>query len=110
MPRTTLEIDAPILRDLKRLQRQERKSLGRLVSELLARALEERRSRAPETVTFAWISRPMGDLVRERPARGNQVPDAHLAALSRQHGVATLYTSDSDFRRFAFLKVVNPFE
>lgn len=49
------------------------------------------------------------DVVRNWPARGNQVPDAHLAALLRQHGVGTLYTSDADFRRFDFLRVVNPF-
>lgn len=49
------------------------------------------------------------DVVRELPARGNQVPDAHLAALLRQHGVGTLYTNDRDFRRFDFLHVINPF-
>ena len=49
------------------------------------------------------------ELVRSWPARGNQVPDAHLAALLRQHGVGTLYTSDTDFRRFDFLRIVNPF-
>ena len=49
------------------------------------------------------------EVVRNRPARANQVPDAHLAALLRQHGVGTLYTSDADFRRFDFLRVVNPF-
>ena len=43
------------------------------------------------------------------PVRGNLVPDAHLAALLRQHGVKTLYTRDTDFRRFDFLEVRNPF-
>ncbi|KAB2867691.1 MAG: antitoxin, partial [Burkholderiaceae bacterium] len=37
--RTTIDIDDPILKDLKRLQRREGKSLGRLVSDLLAQAL-----------------------------------------------------------------------
>jgi predicted nucleic acid-binding protein len=41
--------------------------------------------------------------------RGNLVPDAHLAALLRQHGVRRLYTNDADFRKFAFLDVRNPF-
>jgi toxin-antitoxin system PIN domain toxin len=41
--------------------------------------------------------------------RGNLVPDAHLAALLRQHGVRTLYTADADFRRFRFLDVRDPF-
>jgi len=40
--------------------------------------------------------------------RGNLVPDAHLAALLRQHGVTVLYTADADFRRFDFLDVRNP--
>jgi len=60
MPRTTLDIDAPILRDLKRLQKRERKSLGRLVSDLLAQALGPRAARGPERRDFSWVSRPMG--------------------------------------------------
>ncbi len=44
------------------------------------------------------------------PARGNLVPDAHLAALLRQHGVRTIYTCDRDFRKFDFLEVRDPFE
>jgi uncharacterized protein len=43
------------------------------------------------------------------PVRGNLVPDAHLAALLRQHGVRTLYTRDADFRKFALLDVRDPF-
>ncbi len=44
------------------------------------------------------------------PVRGNLVPDAHLAALLRQHGINTLYSNDADFRKFSFLTVINPFE
>ena len=44
------------------------------------------------------------------PARGNLVPDAHLATILRQHGVNVLYTNDSDFRKFSFLEVCNPFD
>lgn len=40
--------------------------------------------------------------------RGNLVPDAHLAALLRFHGVRRLYTHDRDFRRFDFLDVRDP--
>jgi hypothetical protein len=32
--RTTLDIDDPVLKEIKRLQRREGKSLGRLVSDL----------------------------------------------------------------------------
>ncbi len=42
-------------------------------------------------------------------ARHKLVPDVHLAALLRQHGVKTLYTRDRDFRRFDFLDVRDPF-
>jgi toxin-antitoxin system PIN domain toxin len=44
----------------------------------------------------------------DRPPRGNLVPDAHLAAILRQHGVRTLYTRDRDFLRFGFLEVRDP--
>ena len=43
------------------------------------------------------------------PVRGNLVPDAHLAALLRQHGVRKIYTTDTDFKKFDFLQVVSPF-
>jgi len=41
--------------------------------------------------------------------RGNAVPDAHLVALMRQHGVATIYTRDRDYRRFDGIQVRDPF-
>ena len=43
------------------------------------------------------------------PVRGNLVPDANLAALLLQHGVRKIYTADSDFNKFDFLEVKNPF-
>ena len=43
------------------------------------------------------------------PFRGNLVPNAHIAALLLQHGVRKIYTADSDFKKFEFLKVRNPF-
>ena len=49
------------------------------------------------------------EVTRKVPTRGNGVPDAHLATLLRQHGVATLYTNDRDFRKFDFLNVRDPF-
>jgi uncharacterized protein len=49
------------------------------------------------------------EVTKEMPTRGNDVPDAHLATLLRQHGVATLYTNDRDFRKFDFLNVRDPF-
>lgn len=42
-------------------------------------------------------------------ARANEVPDAHLATLMRQHGVRTIYTRDRHFRRFEGIDVRDPF-
>ena len=56
MPRTTIDIDASVLRELKELRRHERKTLGELVSELLARALASR-ERPP--TSLAWNSKNM---------------------------------------------------
>ena len=41
-------------------------------------------------------------------ARGNLVPDAHIATILRQHGVNRIYTADTDFLKFRFLEVINP--
>lgn len=41
--------------------------------------------------------------------RGNQVPDAHLAALMRQHGVRIVYTRDRNFRRYDDVESRDPF-
>ncbi len=58
--RTTIDIDDPILKDLKRLQKREGKSLGRLVSDLLAQSLADQRSTEPPPASvFNWIARPM---------------------------------------------------
>jgi toxin-antitoxin system PIN domain toxin len=53
--------------------------------------------RAPGEVDGFWSV--FRSTAGERP-RGNDVPDAHLAALMRQHGVRLIYTRDRDFRRF----------
>ncbi len=59
MTRTTIHIDDPILRDLKRLQKTEKKSLGRLVSDLLAWAIRAHETREREPTVFSWNARPM---------------------------------------------------
>jgi hypothetical protein len=59
MPRTTINIDAPVLRDLKRLQKRNRKPIGRLVSDLLAEALGRYKAGESEAPAFSWISRSM---------------------------------------------------
>lgn len=49
------------------------------------------------------------EVTKDVPARGNLVPDAHLATLLKQHGIKVIYTNDTDFRKFAFLTVKSPF-
>lgn len=44
---------------------------------------------------------------RTAPAKGNLVPDTHIAVILLQHRVKVLYTNDVDFRRFPFLGVRN---
>jgi uncharacterized protein len=57
------------------------------------RAIAEREGFLEE---YARVTRGMA-------ARGNLVPDAHLATLLWQHGIRTLYTHDTDFKKFDFL-------
>ena len=60
--RTTLDIDAPILREVKALHEREGRSMGAIVSELLAEALARRRSRRARP-SFRWTSRDMKRLI-----------------------------------------------
>jgi hypothetical protein len=60
--RTTLDIETPVLKELRDLQRREGGTLGELASRLLAEALA-RRPRRPTRPTLEWTSRPMGALV-----------------------------------------------
>jgi len=61
-----------------------------------------------------WIPTPgerhaeiLGDLVVRYDVRGNLVPDAHLAALALEHGVAVA-SADTDFARFTEVRWENP--
>jgi toxin-antitoxin system PIN domain toxin len=62
----------------------------------------------------AWIPEPgpeharvLGGLIARHDVRGNLVPDAMLAALAIEHGL-TLYSTDTDFARFADVRWENP--
>jgi uncharacterized protein YicC (UPF0701 family) len=58
--RTTIDIDDPILKEVKRLQRREGKSLGRLVSDLLAQSLATAKAaEKEEPPVFQWLAKPM---------------------------------------------------
>jgi hypothetical protein len=59
MPRTTVDIDGPVLEDLKRIQKREGKSLGRTVSDLLGEAIARYGGKRRKPAKLDWISRPM---------------------------------------------------
>jgi len=58
MARTTIDLDASVLRELRRRSAREGKSMGQVASELLARAV----STAPDAPApaFVWTSRDLG--------------------------------------------------
>ena len=62
----------------------------------------------------SWIPQPatgygtiLGRLVRDLRLSGNLIPDAALAALCIEHGLA-IVSADSDFARFGELTWINP--
>jgi hypothetical protein len=59
MTRTTLDIDGPVLEDLKRIGKRERKNLGRTASDLLAEAISRYGGDKKKPRRFRWIERPM---------------------------------------------------
>jgi len=61
-----------------------------------------------------WVPAPtalhgevLGRLVRRHQLRSNAVPDAHLAALAIEHGIAVC-SADTDFARFDEVRWINP--
>jgi len=60
--RTTLDIDDPVLKEVKVIHEREGRSMGAVVSELLAEALARRRSSRARP-SFRWTSRDMNALV-----------------------------------------------
>lgn len=61
MPRTTIDLDAAVLRELKRRSRARGTTMSRLASELLAHALDnESRGEPPG---LQWRAAPMGALI-----------------------------------------------
>ncbi len=59
MPRTTVSLDATVLRELKRRARQAGKSLGQVISEIVAPALGAPEREKPPP-SFTWREAPMG--------------------------------------------------
>lgn len=61
MPRTTIDIDASVLRELKKRGRQDGRSIGQIASELLAGALRSAEPSAPRPIR--WNRRSMGSRI-----------------------------------------------
>jgi hypothetical protein len=60
--RTTIDIEDPVMKDLRKMQKREGTTLGALVSRLLAQAIAARRRDAPRH-RLAWTSRQMRPLL-----------------------------------------------
>lgn len=60
--RTTVDIEAPVLKELRELQKREGGTLGELVSRLLAEALAKRPGK-PVTPKLDWTAKPMRALL-----------------------------------------------
>jgi len=60
MSRTTLNLDPSVISELRRRSKRERKSIGELASQLLARGLKDGDGREAETPPFSWVSRDLG--------------------------------------------------
>jgi hypothetical protein len=58
MARTTIDIDDPILKEIKAIQKEDGRSMGKIVTQLLAEALSKQQS-ADKKSAFKWISRSM---------------------------------------------------
>jgi hypothetical protein len=59
MPRTTLDLDASVLSELRRRGQKEGKSMGQVASELLAKGLAEGADR--DVPALQWISADLGE-------------------------------------------------
>lgn len=58
MTRTTVDIDASVLRELKKRQERERKTLGQLISELLAKAMQSEDPTAAAS-PLTWVAKDL---------------------------------------------------
>lgn len=60
MARTTVDIDTPILDEVRRVQAEEGGSLGDVVSRLLAEGLSQRPKTKATSRSLQWTTRAMG--------------------------------------------------
>jgi transcriptional regulator with XRE-family HTH domain len=58
--RTTIDLDAMVVKELKRRSKGAGKSMGQLASELLATSLKEQDGRPRNPGDLAWIAKDLG--------------------------------------------------
>jgi hypothetical protein len=58
--RTTIDLDATVVKELKRRSKGAGKSMGQLASELLATSLKEQDGRPRNPGALAWIAKDLG--------------------------------------------------
>jgi len=58
--RTTIDLDATVVKELKRRSKSAGKSMGQLASELLATSLKEHAGRPRKPDGLAWIAKDLG--------------------------------------------------
>ncbi|HWC49704.1 MAG TPA: hypothetical protein VG448_12550 [Solirubrobacterales bacterium] len=75
MTRTTLNLDPSVLKELRERSARERRSIGDVASQLLARELREENQPMPP---FSWVSRDLG-----RPAVDLEDKEALRAVLDQ---------------------------
>lgn len=64
MPRTTVDIERMVLKEIKLLQKRDGRALGKIISQLLAESLARRKTGvAPPVALLPWASQDMGALV-----------------------------------------------
>jgi len=73
----------------------------------IAALIERPHVRTPGETEAFW--RVLGEVVGDAQPAGNLVPDAHLVALMREHGVRTIWSRNRDLRRFSGIEVRDPF-
>ena len=61
--RTTVDIDAPLLLDVKRLQKQEGKTQGQVINELLSAGLRGRSAKPLKRRRLNWPAKAMGQRI-----------------------------------------------
>jgi hypothetical protein len=58
MARTTIDIDPPILEEIRAIQKRDKRSMGKIVTQLVTEALAARKS-SSKPPKFNWITKPM---------------------------------------------------